>query len=123
MAKQKENTTKEQVEAQDRFNESLQSAVGILNEIRTLNKESLNIYADQVNLSKQLYENANLIATANQAIDHHMSVASSNYGIVAQKAELIASQTEIHRDLTQEISETFAELVKNSETIAESESS
>lgn len=121
MAKEKQNTTKEQVGEQDELNESLRSAVGILNDIRSLNKESLNIYADQVNLSKQLYENANLVATANNAIEHHMSVASKNYGIVAQRAELIASQTEIHRDLTQEISETFADLVKNSETIADSE--
>lgn len=121
MAKEKQNTTKEQVGEQDKLNESLRSAVGILNDIRSLNKESLNIYADQVNLSKQLYENANLVATANNAIEHHMSVASKNYGIVAQRAELIASQTEIHRDLTQEISETFADLVKNSQTIADSE--
>ena len=121
MANEKENTTTDQTKEQVELNDALRSAVSILTQIRSLNKESLNYYADQVSLSEQLYQNANLIATANKSIDGYMSVAAESSGIIAKRYEFVAKQTEIYRDLTGEISETYVDIVKNSDKIADTE--
>jgi hypothetical protein len=114
MAKQKENNDNKAAENQNRLNDALRKNFDILKGIKDLESDSLETYADRLDLSKQLFENAKLIATVEEKISKFSEINSD-------RAKILTEQYSEYRDLVDEISETFGEVVKNSEKIAESD--
>lgn len=111
MAKQKDNTT-EQINNQNRLNESLKKQQEILGQISATQSEGLETYADTLNLQEQLYTNAKLIATIGAKIDQFSESTSD-------RARMLVDQYSGQRDLLDEIQSRYAEIVKNSSNIAD----
>ena len=114
MAKQKENNDNNAAENQNRLNDALRKNFDILKGIKDLESDSLETYGDRVDLSKQLFENAKLIATVEEKISKFSEINSD-------RAKILTEQYSEYRDLVEEINETFGEVVKNSEKISESD--
>ena len=111
MAKQKDNTT-EQINNQNRLNESLKKQQEILGQIYALENDSLETYSDRLNLQDQLYSSAKLIATLGAKIDQFSESTSD-------RAKMLVEQYSGQRDLLDEIQSKYADIVTNSSNIAE----
>lgn len=111
MAKQKDNTT-EQINNQNRLNESLKKQQEILGQIYALESDSLDSYSDRLNLQDQLYSSAKLIATLGAKIDQFSESTSD-------RARMLVEQYSGQRDLLDEIQSKYGEIVVNSNNIAE----
>jgi hypothetical protein len=111
MAKQKDNTSAI-TDDQNRLNDSLRKQQEILGQIAALENQSLETYADRLNLQEQLYTNAKLIATVGQQID---KLGQSD----SDRAKLLTEQYSTHRDLLDEVQSKYFDIVTNSNNIVE----
>lgn len=111
MAKQKDDTT-ERISKQNSLNAALKQQQEILGQISSAESESLETYADRLNLQEQLYKNAKLIAAVSEKIDQFSQSESD-------RAKMLTEQYTGHRDLLQEVQSKYSELVLNSKNIVE----
>ena len=84
MAKQKDNTT-EQINNQNRLNDSLKKQQEILGQIYAIENESLETYSDRLNLQDQLYSSAKLIATLGAKIDQFSESTSDRARMLVEQ--------------------------------------
>jgi len=111
MAKQKDDTT-EKISKQNSLNAALKQQQEILGKISSAESESLETYADRLNLQEQLYKNAKLIAAVSEKIDQFSQSESD-------RAKILTEQYTGHRDLLEEVQSKYSELVLNSKNIVE----
>ena len=116
MAKEKDDSKAKQNEAaaQRELNSELGKARDLINEIVASESKSLKTYADRLDLTAQLNENAKVLATLNTTIDR-LSTSQSDRG------KLLTEQYTTHRDLLAEIQSRYVETVSNSNKIAENQ--
>jgi hypothetical protein len=112
MAKQKENNKSESIDSQNRLNDALRKQQEILGQIGALENQSLENYADTLNLQQQLYTNAKLIATVGEQIDK-LSQSDSD------RAKVLTEQYSSQRDLLDELQSKYIDIVTNSNNIVE----
>lgn len=116
MAKEKDDSKAKQNEAaaQRELNSELGKARDLINEIVASENKSLKTYADRLDLTAQLNENAKILATLNTTIDR-LSTSQSDRG------KLLTEQYTTHRDLLADVQSKYVEAVSNSSKIAENQ--
>jgi hypothetical protein len=116
MAKQKDDSKAKQNEAdaQRELNSELGKARDLINEIVASENKSLKTYADRLDLTAQLNENAKVLATLNRTVDR-LSTSQSDRG------KLLTEQYTTHRDLLADVQSKYVETVSNSNKIAENQ--
>ena len=114
MAKEKDDKSiRDQVSAQRELNNELAKSRDLVNDIVTAENESLKTYADRMDLTSQLNENAKILATLNVSIDR-LSTSQSDRG------KLLLEQYSIQRDLLSDVQSKYVEILQNSNNIANS---
>jgi hypothetical protein len=114
MAKEKDDKSiRDQVAAQRELNNELAKSRDLVNDIVTAENESLKTYADRMDLTSQLNENAKILATLNVSIDR-LSTSQSDRG------KLLLEQYSIQRDLLSDVQSKYVEILQNSNNIANS---
>jgi hypothetical protein len=114
MAKEKDDKSiRDQVAAQRELNNELAKSRDLINDIVTSENESLKTYADRMDLTSQLNENAKILATLNVSIDR-LSTSQSDRG------KLLLDQYSIQRDLLSDVQSKYIEILQNSNNIANS---
>ena len=116
MAKQKDDSKAKENEAaaQRELNSELGKARDLINEIVASENKSLKTYADRLDLTAQLNENAKILATLNRTVDR-LSTSQSDRG------KLLTEQYTTHRDLLADVQSKYVETVSNSNKIAENQ--
>lgn len=115
MAKQKDDRgIRDEIAAQRELNSEIAKSKDLVRDIINSEQESLKTYADRLDLTSQLNENAKILATLNVSIDKFSSSQSD-------RAKLLTEQYTIHRDLLSDVQSKYIGVLVNSNNIADNE--
>lgn len=115
MAKQKDDRgIRDEIAAQRELNNEIAKSKDLVRDIINSEQESLKTYADRLDLTSQLNENAKILATLNVSIDKLSSSQSD-------RAKLLTEQYTIHRDLLSDVQTKYIDVVTNSNNIADNQ--
>lgn len=115
MAKQKDDKgIRDEIAAQRELNNEIAKSKDLVRDIINSEQESLKTYADRLDLTSQLNENAKILATLNVSIDKLSSSQSD-------RAKLLTEQYSIHRDLLSDVQTKYIDVVTNSNNIADNQ--
>lgn len=113
MAKQKDDkVTKNEVESQRQLNDELVKSRDLIRDIVTSQNESLKTYADKMDLTSQLNENAKILSTLNLSIDK-LSASQSD------RAQMLVTQYTTQRDLLSDVQSKYVDILQNSNKISD----
>ena len=115
MAKQKDDKgIRDEIAAQRELNNEIAKSKDLVRDITNSEQESLKTYADRLDLTSQLNENAKILATLSVSIDKLSSSQSD-------RAKLLTEQYTIHRDLLSDVQTKYIDVVTNSNNIADNQ--
>ena len=115
MAKQKDDKgIQNEIAAQQELNKEISKSKDLVKGILNSEQQSLKTYADRLDLTSQLNENAKVLSTLNISIDK-LSASQSD------RAKLLTEQYTIHRDLLSDVQTKYIDAIANSNNIADNQ--
>ena len=115
MAKQKDDKgIQNEIAAQQELNKEISKSKDLVKGILNSEQQSLKTYADRLDLTSQLNENAKVLSTLNISIDK-LSASQSD------RAKLLTEQYTIHRDLLSDVQTKYIDAIANSNNITDNQ--